>query len=480
MKFCKSNTILRFLPFFIFSIQLQGQIIYNEDDWSPKSERNIEKVSPPVNSGNFNNDGILKYRRSSLSMVLIESDDFPNKEDVINSWNKYPFPDKYNEHQIELSSINIESITLSENDYKKAGFYNDTLTNVLQITKASASLKPLRYLNPQQTIAVITATEKQEFQIKLDKAIKEQKVAKQLVSSWYNRDKDGKFNMELVQDRGFYNASELEANIAKGQIRGTAALGDAGEELIKNTFVTFTKLEFISNEPVAAAVRESARETVYETMQGGGIIMEKALEKIEKVYEKTKEGYILISKTWLYQLNWNDSIASVFYNDLWSNPIAYDESDIFSLELIGLQNNRSLVVFKIGEKRTPEEIIDLSLFRNMDNVFAKLQKENDVFKPLVPVLSINPIMAQIGKKEGLEGGEKFDLLERFLNYKTGYTEYRNVGSVTVLKNQVWDNRFYAGFNEEGEEEDLESTNLNGSFFKGGKNVTPGMLLRLSK
>ena len=376
----------------------------------------------------------FKYRRSSLSMILIESESFPNKDAVMSSWNNYPFPDKYNKHEIDLKSFNINAIVLSEQDLLDAGFLKDTLKNPLQIAKATGSLKPVKYLNTEQTIAVVMPTEKQEYQLKIDKVMNDNKLANKLVAKWFNRSADGKFDMSLIQERGFYNASELEASIAQGQALGAASLGDAGEELLRNTFVTFTKLEFIENEPAAAIVRDAAKAYIAESMAGKPqMLIDKSMQVVDATYEKTKEGYSLWSKTWLYRLNWNDSIAAIFYNDLWSNPSAFDKSDLFSLEFVGDQYNQSLVTFKIGEKRTQEQIIDLALVRNVDNAFAKLQKKNDVFKPKVPVLTSNPITAQIGMKEGLNGGESFDVLEMTLNPKTGLTEYKKVGSAKADK-----------------------------------------------
>jgi hypothetical protein len=427
---------------------------------------------------NLNKD--FKYRRSSLSMILIESDNFPNKEAVMKSWSDYPFPDKYNNHNIDLKSVNVNSIVLSDQDLLNAGFLMDTLRNPLQILKAEASLKPVKYLNAEQTIALVMPTEKQEFQLKIDKVIRESKLANQLISTWFNRSKEGNFDMNLIQERGFYNASELEASVAQGQTKGLASLGDAGEELIRNTFVTFTGLEFIENEPVAAIVRDAAKAEIAKSTAGKPqILIDKANEAADKMYEKTKEGYSLWSKTWLYRLNWNDSTASIFYNDLWSNPVAFDESDLFSLEYVGVQYNQSLVTFKIGETRTQEQIINLALFRNIDNAFAELQKDNDVFKPKVPVLTVNPITAQIGLKEGLKGGETFEVLEMTLNQKTGFTEYKKIGSVKADKKIIWDNRYNAGENSDQILEN-DGNSIVGTPFKGGKSIQPGMLLRQVK
>ena len=422
----------------------------------------------------------FKYRRSSLSMILIESDNFPSKQAVMKSWSSYPFPDKYNKHDIDLKSFNINSIVLSEQDLLKAGFLKDTLKNPLQIAKATGSLKPVKYLNAEQTIAVVMPTEKQEYQLKIDKVMNDNKLANKLVAKWFNRNADGKFDMSLIQERGFYNASELEASIAQGQTKGLASLGDAGEELIRNTFVTFTKLEFIENEPAVALVRDAAKAAIAKSMAGKPqMLIDMALQAADATYEKTKEGYSLWSKTWLYQLNWNDSIAAIFYNDLWSNPSAFDKSDLFSLEFVGVQYNQSLVTFKIGETRTQEQLIDLALVRNVDNAFAELQKDNDVFKPKVPVLTVNPITAQIGMKEGLTGGESFDVLEMVFNQKTGTTEYKKIGTATADKKIIWDNRYNAG--EQAEQVlDKDGNPITATLFKGGKTIQPGMLLKQVK
>lgn len=423
----------------------------------------------------------FKYRRSSLAMVMIESDNFPNKEAVMSSWMNYPFPEKYNKHSSDFNSININNLQLTDQDLMDAGYLKDTLATTKDLLKATLKLTPLRYLDKEMTKAVVIPSEKQEFQIKINKVIKEKQLAKKMVSTWFNRGKDGKFDMSLIQERGFYNASELEAGIAQGQSRGRASLGDAGEELIKNTFLTFTKLDFYPNEPIAAAIRDLAKKEITERMAGSPeFLIDKALQVADKAYDKAKEGYSLWSKTWLYRLNWNDSISTIFYNTLWSNPAEFDKSDLFSLEFVGVQYNQSLVTFKIGETRTQEQIINLALVRNIDNAFAKLQKENDVFKPKVPVVSIDPIIAQIGMKEGLSGGEKFEVLEMTQNPETGLTEYKKIGTATADKKLIWDNRYNAGEKPEKEQLDKNGQPIKGTIFKGKKSVQPGMLLKQIK
>ena len=405
-------------------------------------------ISMHIDAQQSNED--TKYRRSSLEMILLESKDFPNKNAVMASWDGYPFPDKYNEHDIISESFNINEIVLNQEDLLKAGFSKD-----------------------------LPPTAKQLAKLKVDQIIKDQNVAKKMIAMWFNRSLDGKFDMSLIQERGFYNASELEASVAEGQARGLASLGDAGVELIRNTFVTFTALDFYENEPFVRAIRDEAINQI-NSSEMEGFAKELAIKAAEKVYEKTKEGYSLWSATWLYQLNWNDSIAAVFYNDLWADPIGFDNSNIFSLEFVNVQYNQSLVTFKIGEKRTKEELIDIVLVRNVDNAFAKLQKKNEIFKPMVPVLTANPITAKIGMKEGLKGGEKFNVLEMTLNSETGLTEYKQIGTVKADKKSIWDNRYNAGGKNENEKFDKQGNLISVTLFKGGKNIQPGMLLKQAK
>jgi hypothetical protein len=419
----------------------------------------------------------MKYRRSSLSMVLIESENFPNKDAVMSSWGNYPFPDKYNKHNVDTKSVNLDAIKLTDSELLAAGFLKDTLKNPLQLLKAA--VKPVRYLNSEQTIAVVLPSENEEYRLKIDKMIKESKLANKLVASWFNL-KDGKFDMSLIQERGSYNASQLEAGVASGQVGGIdKILGDAGEELIKNTFITFTKLNFVENEPIARAIRDAAKVEVAKQLAGKPqFLMDKAMQGLDKVYDKTKEGYSLWSSTWLFKLNWDETTANTFYSEIWNTPSKLGTSDLFSLEFVNFQKNMSLVTFKLGETRSQEQIIDLALVRNVDNAFAKLQKENDVFKPKVPVLTTKPVTAQIGMKEGIEGGEKFEVLEFGVDDKTGLTVYKKVGTVKVDKKQVWDNRYNAGQKPEKEQLDKEGNPVSATLFKG--KVPFGALLKQVK
>ncbi|WP_271405801.1 hypothetical protein [Tenacibaculum soleae] len=376
----------------------------------------------------------INYRRSSLHTMLIESEDFPRKDVVLKSYNEAPFPEKYNNHTIETKSFKVD---LSKND--------------------------------DETAVLVT------------KHLNDNKIANQLVAKWFNRQPNGAFNMELIGKRGSYNASEMQANIAKGSVRGVASLADAGEELINNTFIIVNKLNFVSNEIAAAILRKQGIKKANKIKMS--FARKAALKGVEKAYNKAKEGYSVWTTAYLYKLVWNEEIAATFYNNLWvdnsgidkAKVDAFKNSDLFKMEFVGKQKTTSLVLFSLKEERTEEQIIKLATVRNLDAVYAKLQREYDVFKTKTPLYSGEPITAKIGMKEGLVGGESFEVLEQVLDEKTGLTKYVRKGKIKVIKDKVWDNRFNAG-----EDANDKKSNLTSTTFKGGKDYYSGMLIRQLK
>jgi hypothetical protein len=139
-----------------------------------------------------------------------------------------------------------------------------------------------------------------------------------------------------------------------------------------------------------------------------------------------------------------------------------------------------------------------------------LQKEYEVFKPKVQLYTAEPITAKIGMKEGLEGGEKFEVLIQKVNPETGKTKYDRVGVITVDKNSIWDNRYAVTEKVEAnsssasapeqvpapapvaeedksekkkdkkEKNESNGKNLDRTSFKGSGKYYPGMLIRQIK
>tara|TARA_B110000285_G_scaffold160922_1_gene179751 strand:+ start:961 stop:2319 length:1359 start_codon:yes stop_codon:yes gene_type:complete len=430
----------------------------------------------------FGQEGTTKYRRSSLSTILIESPSLGKSRDmVVNAYNANPFPDKYNKHNSGAGAFNLDEMEVTTEDFLASGFYQDTLRKTMEMLKASLNpLRELRYLSADSSSAIQEPSKKQTRQIYLDKYIRENNLAKSMAGVWFNRTDDGTMNWDLVKERGMYSASAEDKDQASDAALGEDLLLDF--ELLGNTYSVFNEMEFYENEPWVRIIRDEAKIALAE--QGlTGILYEKAAAKIDQVYEKTKVGYTVKCNSFLYKLDWDENIANTvnkyFFNDeqeidkiqLW------DTTSVFNLSFVGKITSGSIVTFKIGETRTEEEIIDLQIRRTMDNALAKLQKKYVQFRPVSPISSVEPLTARIGMKEGLEGGEKFEILEMGWN-DIGIPEWKSVGKLSLDKKaQVWDNRQGAEvvLAEDGSSLPEFTT------FKGGKKAMPGMhYIRLVK
>jgi hypothetical protein len=402
----------------------------------------------------------------------MESDNFPKKDTVMKAYFSAPFPDKYDNHSISEKTFNPNNYNITDADRAASG------------TKKKGLLGSLAKGLATDATGGIVDTSKKDMPLIINKYFIDKKVANKLVAKWFDRQDDGSFDMNLIGARGSYNASEMDADIAKGSSRGVSSLADAGEELLNNTFVVVNRLNFKANEPTAAAVRDAAKESAAKMKIP--MAQQAAIKAADLLYAKTKDGYSVWVTSYLYKLVWNDSISAVFYNNLWidkknldpTKKEAFDKTDIFKLALVGSDNASALVLFK-SKGVTEDKIIDIATVRALDAVYTKLQKNYDVFKPKTPLFTGDPITAKIGMKEGLEGGEKFEVLEQTQDQKTGLTKYVRKGTISVDKNLVWDNRYDAG----QAPEDSTATNnvkLDRTTFNGGKGYYPGMLIRQMK
>ena len=416
----------------------------------------------------------VKYRRSSLHTMIIETDKFPQKEIVLNAFNTAPFPDKYNNHQIEEKSFNPNKYPLTAEE--KATIYKPSKIGKLAAKAADVKIDSAN----------------KELPYRINKYLTKEKIANKLVAKWYNRQADGSFDYNLIADRGVFNASFLETKSAQSSSDGQSLLKTAGFELIGNTFVVINKFNFHENEPFVRAIRDEAKESIAKSMAGKPqMLIDKALKAVDAAYEKGKEGYTIFATSFLYKLVWNDTISNLFYTDLYmekdkldpKKKIAFDKSDLFRLEFVGDESASTLVTFSLKVKRTEQQTIELATVRIIDNVYAKLQKAYDVFKTKTPLYTGNPITAKIGTKEGLEGGEKFEVLEQNIDPKTGVATYKKVGKIKVDKKLVWDNTFNAGeapVVEPATPGTLVTPPIDRTTFSGGKKFYSGMLIKQIK
>ena len=404
----------------------------------------------------------VKYRRSSLHVMMMEDASLsPEYKNIVdNAFLSMPFPDKYDNHDIGIASHDILSISAPESE---------------EVSKEEKKLKGVDK--------------------KIEKFFKDNGVAKSIIAKWFNRKDDGSMDLELIAERGKYDATTLDLSKAKMQSKSVKTqMLDAGKELIGNTFVVINKANFIENEIAATVVYTAANLVVEELPEKDSMqakIKQIARDKAAKVYERTRKGYTVSTRAFLYKLSWNDSIYDIFMNEHAVTPdmddelkqqkkLSFDNSDTYEMEYVGMEKAKIIVLNLTGEDLSTQQIISEATVRTTDKVYAKLQKNYEVFKPKTPLAQVENkgkiCTAKIGLKEGLEGGEKFDVLEQFTN-KDGLTEYKSIATIKVDKSNIWDNQYYAMKPPVIEGEKV----IQATSFKGcKKSFYPGLLIKQRK
>lgn len=379
---------------------------------------------------------LANYKRSSLYTFMVSDLQQAHSQTIQDAFISYPIPDKFNNHNGELRTLpKVVDESLSKKEIKE--LQRDSISNFLSNNA----------------------------------------IAKAIVAKWFNRSENGGFNMDLIAERGSYSASDIDIKIAKQSERGLAMVADAGEELLKNTFVVVNNFKYTNKEEVAkkASGLLSAVSSVASATGAGGLSL--AVDATSLGVGVMGKGFIIKTDALLYRLVWDEETAAIFYNDYWTEDAdldlekvaAFENSSIFKLEYIGTETAWADLQSSAFTKKNDDELIAVATKKAGDAVIAKLQRAYEVFRTKTPLLSGDPLSAKIGLKEGLEKGDKYEVLEQIINDE-GKTEYKRVGTIKVEKNMIWDNRFMA---DEENTSEIEFTSFSGSKNK----YYAGMLIR---
>lgn len=396
------------------------------------------------------------FVRSSLHMHLVDDFSFDNGDKVLNSYNKFQFPQNYNDHRIDLNKIKLSEYELTDEEKEASGKKKSLLGDAISDAAKGAV--------EGSTAGLLKVQDNSMVKLQLNKYNTSNKMAHEIIKKWFNIEEDGSYNMATVTLRALQTKTMEMAAIADAS--GTGGI-DQMNSLINNTFVVYTRLNYVSNAIAAEAIRQVAYQQVTKLP---AMLQAKAYKVADKIYEKTSEGFSVWTTAWLYRLKWDQDVFNLFLTTIDQEKQKIDLEKFaaanFELEFISQEKATSLVTFSLKKEdkdRTEQDVFDLSTIRNMDKVLVKLQKKNDIFKPIFPLRDNFSLAA--GKKEGIEGGETFEVLET----KNG--KYKRIGTMKVDKKRVWDNTWTG--------EDIEPGLT--YFKKGSKKFVPGIhFVRLIK
>lgn len=406
-----------------------------------------------------------EYNRSSLATMMVFHSEDEFGQDIYQAFDSIPTPDKYDDHNFGVRVI-----------------LNDSVTGVLKKNKNG--------LIKAEYGKALSSRDVQKNGLAIEGILNNSHCAKSVVAKWFNLHEiapdDYVFDMSLIQERGQYNANEIDVALAQQSARGLALLSDAGEELLNNTFILVNDMTYVTAEEKAAAAKIglSIAGGLMDAFLGGNTGSQ--LAAVGGAIADSFTGFTVKTHSYLYQLQWNDSIAAVFYNDYYtsvSNPEKIEafllDKDLFKFKYVEHEyefDAKSVLKGKYDRK----DLVKIVCTRSMDKNIAALQLKYEDFKVKTPIYDVVTnekgrivgYSAKIGLKEGITEKSKFQVVQRLLDPETQRTSYKYVATLRPEKGKIWDNRYMA-FNEQEVGSELTATQF--KKVSGGE-ILPGMLI----
>lgn len=393
------------------------------------------KTGEKVKEGHYGE--MEDYRRSSLAIIMVTHRGTKYAQEMEQEFMNMSLPPRYNDH-----NINIRVLPVSGS------------MNAKKITKLLA----------------------------------DKDVARQLVARWFNRDNDGKMNMDLIHQRGGYSATHEDFVMSEYTERGRALLTDEGIELLKNTFVLVCDMDYYDRANTGQALGAlfavaAAGAQVYANEQARKGNTDKAytasafagLSAVGSVASQEIAGFSVKMRAYLYRLQWDQQLTQKMYGEYWIDDDT--QSDIAQRKVAFENDNQSFQLNYIGAyyaksgKTVAKSASDLHQVirdvcsKTISKGMINLSKMFPVFKPKTRYQCSDErtLSAYIGTKEGVSNKQKFEILETVKD-KKGVYSYKKVGSAVATN--VWNN---VDHNYVTDGEDCSSS---GSTFrlKSGKNL----------
>lgn len=433
--------------------------------------------------GAFAQSTELSYRRNALAEAMIYHSEDTFGQNIQEAFEAIPISDKYDDHSVGIRIID-----------------NDYIPNVRKKSHGLVKAQFGKSLNKEDV--------RLNGQM-LERILNEGDCAKWMVAKWFGWNieyidslqsdtlmaeelKDSllldamTMNMRLIQQRGQYNASDLDVQLAGHTARGVAALSDAGEELIGNTFMLINDITYVTTEERAAVAKLTMNIIggVLDALTGGegGRDMAKTGGQIADSFT----GFTVRTHSYLYQLDWNDSIAAIFYEQYYTATPNREKVMAFLTDSTSFRMKYVAHEYEFDGKAELKgmydrrELVKTICTRSIDKNIAALQLAYEDFKVKTPVYEIVTnekgkvlgYSAKIGLKEGITEQSKFQVIERVIDPETQKSTYKHIADLKPVKGQIWDNRYNAVI------EDAKDANLNATLFKktGGGEILPGMLI----
>ncbi len=229
--------------------------------------------------------------------------------------------------------------------------------------------------------------------------LNEEKVGQKILSKWFNRQSDGTFNVDVLKERGMFNASDADFLVASASKRGESALMDMGMGLIDKSYVLVFDFDQLM--------------TMNQVYERDSVPVER----------RNMNGYKASVNAYLYKLNFNDSVAAYFFQDYWTSTPDKVKADAFEAakfpfvpvqyirkDILGTQYNPGHALAP-KEQKSGDELLKMLVETAQQAIIKDIENKNDGFRVKAFVSGVKPIAAKIGKKEGLAFDQRYFVYE---------------------------------------------------------------------
>lgn len=230
-------------------------------------------------------------------------------------------------------------------------------------------------------------------------------IGKEIVAYWFNRKSDGSMDDSRMQQRSRYNATDQD--IMSDQAAKVKTVSDMGGNLLKGSYVlAFDAKEF----------------KVAETTNSKG---------------QKKISHQVKMNAYVYQIEISEAFLQEIYTDVW----IYND-DNAQTKSQKIQNFENLkvpmkLVASVSTFSSAEDGYATAVTASYEELLRILEKKISAWQVTTPVYQVHPIMAKIGKKEGLTNGARYAVY-KYVEDKQGNltTEKRGfVRATTIAENE---------------------------------------------
>lgn len=241
----------------------------------------------------------------------------------------------------------------------------------------------------------------------------EQNITGEIVRIWFPfNNYDRQHSLEVINDRGLYDATDADVLASRATLRGEGILRDAGELLINRSYII-----------------------VYDIV------------KVNNVHSRNLRGYEARLNMHLFKLKWNNNTMHVLLEN-WNNP-DFTHEFLFPVEHIkSFHRKRQFLTLSATQRRrilfgrkSDDELLSELSMSAIAEVEFHMSKNNPDFLVKSEVASSRPIKAPIGLKEGVHVDQRYFIYELSLNQDNVIEKNRK--TVVRATRRIADNRHVA-------------------------------------